>query len=664
MLTRTLLLSVAVAFASNMAQAQVCNVKVLSDKAPDVSSIEAWQKSFITPGMSNHDKGLAIWKSILMFQMQDAPPQEFLQHENAVYDPIKMFNVYGYAMCSPHSAHLSALARHLGFKARGWAIKNHSIAEMFYDDSWHHFDPSLGMYYLKEDGSVASIDEIIADVKAWYAANTNVTTINDPDRDKKLRAFERTENRQAWKIHGPKIVANFPHYDHRGWIPSGMIGWYGLMQAFDGTSGQPGTKAYFYEYCASMGYQVNIQLRPGEKITRNWSNTGKHINEGVARDPGSLKEDHEFLVKTQQFTDKIEPRWPYLANGRVGNGTHEYNVPLASAALKNSTLQFENLASRAQSPALHTVDAAKPGVLVFRMPSSYVYLGGTLTAKAVVGNGGSITAELSDNNGLDWKPLATFTSTGEQTIDLKPHIIRRYDYRLRFTLQGNGTGLDAINITQDIQHSQRPLPALAQGPNQINFSTGPQEGTITIEANNSLKHQGKQVVYTDFKPTLQGLNAGFAVEGREGTLTVPITVPGEMTRLRANACYRTWTDKDNWTIEVSFDDGKTFKQIGEGQKQFGGVNMYCTTEVPTGTKAALVRYKGTKIGGGNVLGSFRIDADYKSPTFAFAPVKITYNWQENGEAKQNIHLAKTAQDAYTITCETKPKMTSIVLELD
>jgi hypothetical protein len=32
--------------------------------------------------------------------------------------------------------------------------------------------------------------------------------------------------------------------------------------------------------------------------------------------------------------------------------------------------------------------------------------------------------------------------------------------RLTFTLQGRGTGLDAIRVVNDIQHSQRALPAM------------------------------------------------------------------------------------------------------------------------------------------------------------------------------------------------------------
>ena len=34
----------------------VCHVKVLSDKVPDVSSLEAWKKSYIKEGMSDKEK--------------------------------------------------------------------------------------------------------------------------------------------------------------------------------------------------------------------------------------------------------------------------------------------------------------------------------------------------------------------------------------------------------------------------------------------------------------------------------------------------------------------------------------------------------------------------------------------------------------------------------
>jgi hypothetical protein len=146
----------------------VCHVKVVSDKVADVSSLEAWKNSFIDGAKTNQDKGIGIWRSVITFHYQDGGPDELLHQEDGVYDPIKMFNVYGYGICSYHSAHVEALARAIGFPGRGWAINGHSVCDINYDGGWHHFDSSLMHYFLKPDGTVASVEDVFAAVKQWY----------------------------------------------------------------------------------------------------------------------------------------------------------------------------------------------------------------------------------------------------------------------------------------------------------------------------------------------------------------------------------------------------------------------------------------------------------------------------------------------------------------
>src|SRR5688572_15526984 len=95
----------------------VSHIKVVSDKVPDVSSMDAWKKSFIREGMADEQKAMAAWRSTVMFQHQDTPPYEYLQNEQVVQDPIKIFNVYGYSFCSVASCDVAALARYAGLKA-------------------------------------------------------------------------------------------------------------------------------------------------------------------------------------------------------------------------------------------------------------------------------------------------------------------------------------------------------------------------------------------------------------------------------------------------------------------------------------------------------------------------------------------------------------------
>src|SRR5690242_16874446 len=78
----------------------VCHVKVVSDKVTDMTNLETWKKAIIKDGMTDAQKAMAVWKTVRTFQHQEAPPNEYLQNELAVQDPFKIFNVYGYSLCS------------------------------------------------------------------------------------------------------------------------------------------------------------------------------------------------------------------------------------------------------------------------------------------------------------------------------------------------------------------------------------------------------------------------------------------------------------------------------------------------------------------------------------------------------------------------------------
>ena len=59
----------------------VCHVKVLSDKVEDVSSMDAWKRSFLKAGMTDRQKALAAWETVVKFQHRQpaigVAPQRF-----------------------------------------------------------------------------------------------------------------------------------------------------------------------------------------------------------------------------------------------------------------------------------------------------------------------------------------------------------------------------------------------------------------------------------------------------------------------------------------------------------------------------------------------------------------------------------------------------------
>ncbi len=271
------------AAATAVAPAEVCHVLVTSDKVEDVSSLEAWRKSFITEGMSDEQKGIAIWTSVVKFRHQEPPPVEFLQGEEHVHEPIKTFNVYGYGQCCCASSNIEALARYLGLKSRGWGINGHSVPEVSWDGAWHLLDASLIDYFPKADGKLAGVEEIIGGVSAWLDLH--------PEFKAKPDAAYPFGKGGAWRTKGPEVLAHSTFYDDNGWLPAATHGWYSTIQEYNGRGGGEG-KAFLYDYGYSQGYQLNLRFRPGERLVRSWSNQGRHINQDLKGGgaPGCLTE--------------------------------------------------------------------------------------------------------------------------------------------------------------------------------------------------------------------------------------------------------------------------------------------------------------------------------------------------------------------------------------
>jgi hypothetical protein len=631
----------------------VCNVKVLSDKVEDVSSLEAWAASNIKPGMTDEEKALAIWRTMIKYRHQIAPPKEFLGNEACVHDAMKTIHVYGYGQCCCASADIEQLGRFIGLEARGWSIHTHSVPELGYGQTWHLLDTSVMNYFRNPDGSLAGVADIVKSVQDWLKDHAEYR-----HNGGKLRQFAANE---GWKK-GPEMLAKCEWYTKDGANHAGWHGWYSTMEEYD-------CKPSPYEYGYSQGYRPNVQLRQGERLTRNWFNKGLHVNQfGGGDEPGGLlgpQAGRGGLGLQRKFGD--------IAPGRIGNGTLEYDVPLASGAFRGGALTAENLLAKAEDggkgPAVHVKDAAKAGVLVVRMPSSYVYLGGELNFTPAVASGGKVTVSFSDNNGLDWKEIAAAEAAGPQKVDLKALCGRRYDYRLKFEMRGAGTGLDALRIAHDIQHSQAPLPALAEGDNTVAFSAGPQEGTITVEASTDPGRKGKQLVVTDFHPELKGvspqsLRVQDDVGAAGGSATFPVEAPGDIKRVRFGGHYRARDAREGWVLQGSFDDGKTFKEAGKMPGPAVGSCKYVTVEdVPAGMRKALVRYQSLPLRNTICIFDFRIDVDYAEPSGGFRPVKVTYAWEEGGAPKTDVHVASTPSETYKITCGKAPLMKSLIVEV-
>ena len=97
---------------------RINQLKVLSDKIDDVTTVENIVKSFVKPGMCDQERSQALWTAVVKYRHQTAPPNEYLAGDWEAHDPVKIFNVYGYCMCCCCSALVEALNREDGREAQ------------------------------------------------------------------------------------------------------------------------------------------------------------------------------------------------------------------------------------------------------------------------------------------------------------------------------------------------------------------------------------------------------------------------------------------------------------------------------------------------------------------------------------------------------------------
>ncbi len=433
---------------------RVNNLKVLSDKVDDVTTVEQIVKSFVKPGMTDQQRVEALWRAAVKYRHQQVPANEYLDGDEHPHDPVKVFNVYGYCQCCCSSAILEALNREDGREARGRILNGHSVPEVRYRDAWHMFDASLITYFPRpDDGVVASVDEIAASVADWYAKH--------PDyRKNNAKVFElmRKDGWMGWKAEGPRLLSHCPFY-RSGYLPARTHGWDATMVEYD-------RKAEVFEYGYQVGHRALFSLRPGESFVREAGNRGLHVNGDKDWDGLKARVPENDLAYVPEFDRGYR-------GGVVGNGKHVYAPNLAAGDLERGAEVFENLESGRDGVTVK--DRSKAGVLVVEMSSPYVYLGGERHFVWAISPDapGRVSVSISTDGGRSFVPTGTegMRTTIVAGGKLEGWINRRYAYRIKVELVG-GARLTRLILDNDIQHAPRTLPRLEKGKNTITVAAG------------------------------------------------------------------------------------------------------------------------------------------------------------------------------------------------
>ena len=77
-------------------------------------------------------------------------------------------------------------------------------------------------------------------------------------------------------------------------------------------------------------------------------------------------------------------------------------------------------------------------------------------------------------------------------------------------------------------------------------------------------------------------------QGPSGEVTFPVETPGDLTRLRFGCGYKAGSKGEGWDLQVSFDDGRSFKTVDRaaGPTRFGS-KWITVSDIPAGTRRAI-----------------------------------------------------------------------------
>ena len=173
------------------------------------------------------------------------------------------------------------------------------------------------------------------------------------------------------------------------------------------------------------------------------------------------------------------------------------------------------------------------------------------------------------------------------------------------------------------------------------------------------------VGYTGFHPTVTALEKNYLRVGDtgRGEAVLPISAPGDITRVRMGVHWRARDPRDGYEVSASFDGGKTWKSMGKlGLAQPANCTYLVLSDVPAGARDVQVRLAGVQKNTACIF-DLRIDVDYKEPCGGFRPVKVTYVWEEDGKPKTDEHVCRKAEESWTIKCGPKTVAKSYSVEL-
>ena len=380
----------------------VSDVKVRTDRSIDCSSIAAIARDLYRDCATDEQKAVATWYFVrrMLFHWPHVP----------TWNSLDLINSYGWGLCGYQSRIFCQICRAGGIEARIVKASPHVVAEARYAGAWHLFDCQVGWYALRKDrAAVASA----AEMKADHSIITDAVADGRASRPYFQCSNSPDYGVETVDIHQPGDAPEVP--DDR----------------------------------------LVISLRPGESITRRWSNEGKSWHP-----PGETQWVLPHHGCTANGVDENDPvNWPFW------KPYAEVLSEQGGGAIYGVKRRFGN-GRMVYEPDLAGGDAGQPLTLTVDCP--YVMVDAWLDIEP----GGEVAAVSARAGDREWREVhyAKPSNSGRQeriSLSDAAWAAERYAVRIELRPGARAADLGTVRLTSVFMNNLYALPYLVPGANVI-----------------------------------------------------------------------------------------------------------------------------------------------------------------------------------------------------
>ncbi len=618
---------------------------VLSEHTADFRDAARFRQFPAWADLEDQDLAMAVWKYLTdpvtgTYHFTDMYEGGEVHWEvKLVQDPMKILNVYGFAVCSASSSMTQGLFKGMGFeqaRLRGFGTY-HATPEIYWDGGWHYVDIDERAIILDDDGNIASADDFPKHPQWWERSAREVK----------------------------------PFYPQNG----------GIKGARELAKRAPAYHGYDWYY---GGYTPDFVLRPGERVERFFEPQG-YWRYCDAYEKGSARR----IVNR-------DPRGPKSGGHSVnsyGNARFDYKPRIASdfADYSRGVWSDHNVKLAEDGLAL-AADGQGSSAFYFQFPYIIAPQNGDLdnphddwdAAVVRYKAAPNTVVKVSTDHGHTWTQLAP-TDHDETipgalrekrgdtvTLDLTQYVAGKYAYWLRFDYTGKAgeTVLRDLNVRTWTQLAPISLPRLAAGENRLAFQSGDKHGlntwTVPITPDGNDLEQMKPYLVGPYDYDKDRRRSRF-----EGPVTFRLDAPqgSQIEWLHVSAGLWALRDQEPATsgdrFLIALDEPSDFKEVWQARVPDWIEHWYFRGEQEVKLdRPARTVYVRIEPAHGMLNAHFYLHVSRQNAGEPAdpAPVTVTHRFETGGQAR-TVTRNLPGPGPYTVTCDDQPRNISVAFEV-